>query len=114
MRTSVYIDGFNLYYRMLKGKAGVKWLNPKALAEAVLNPNHVIDRVNYYTARISARPSDLDAPARQAIYLKALSTVPEVFVYEGSFLTSEPWMALTQPPAAKPNTYRWHCRRRTS
>lgn len=107
MRTTIYIDGFNLYYRMLKGKSGVKWLNPKALAEEVLNPAHNVTRVNYYTARISARPNDPDAPARQAIYLKALATVPEIAVHEGSFLTSEPWMALAQPLAAKPNSYIW-------
>lgn len=107
MRTTVYIDGFNLYYRMLKGKPGVKWLNPKTLAEVVLNPTHVINRVNYYTARISARANDPDAPARQAIYLKALSTIPEVSVHEGSFLTSEPWMALAQPLSARPAGYTW-------
>ena len=107
MRTIVYIDGFNLYYRMLKDRPGMKWINPKALAEQILKPSHVVTRVNYYTARISARPPDFAAPARQAIYLKALATVPEIAVHEGTFLTSRPWMALAQPPQAKPDNYVW-------
>jgi uncharacterized LabA/DUF88 family protein len=107
MRTTVYIDGFNLYYRMLKARPSMKWLNPKALAEQLLRPPHVITRVNYYIARLSTRANDPDAPARQAIYLNALSTVPEIAVHEGSFMISEPWMALAQPPQAKPNGFQW-------
>lgn len=107
MRTIVYIDGFNLYYRMLKSRPAKKWLNPLALAKAVLQPTHTILRVNYYTARISARAYDPQAPARQAMYLNALESVPEVVVHEGSFMTSEPWMPLAHPPQAKPNDYQW-------
>ena len=108
MRTIIYIDGFNLYYRMLKARPDWKWLNPKLLAEQVLNPGHVITRVNYYTARLSSRAHDPDAPARQAIYLRALSTVPEIAVHEGNFMTSEPWMPLASPARAKPDGYQWN------
>jgi hypothetical protein len=108
MRTVIYIDGFNLYYRMLKQRPSYKWLNPLALAQAALQPGHQISRVNYYTARISQRAQNPDAPARQTIYLSALGSVPEVQVHEGNFLTSEPWMSLTTPPAAKPNGYVWN------
>ena len=107
MRTIVYIDGFNLYYRMLKANPHLKWVNPKRLAEEILNPSHIVTRVNYYTARISARANDPNAPARQAIYLNALSSVLEMAVHEGSFMISEPWMALASPPAAKPQAYQW-------
>jgi uncharacterized LabA/DUF88 family protein len=107
MRTIVYIDGFNLYYRMLKARPAEKWLNPLALAQAVLQPAHEITRVNYYIARVSARAHDPFAPARQAIYLNALGTVPEIAIHEGSFMTSEPWMALASPPQAKPQGYAW-------
>ena len=107
MRTTVYIDGFNLYYRMLKARPGKKWLNPKALAELLLKPPHQITRINYYTARVSSRAHDPDAPARQAVYLKALSTIPELVIHDGTFLTSEPWMPLAQPPQAKPDGYAW-------
>jgi len=107
MRTIVYIDGFNLYYRMLKRRPATKWLNPKALVAQILQPQHVIQRINYYTARVSARAHDPDAPARQATYLNALSTVPEIRIHEGSFMTTEPWMPLAQPPQAKPSGYAW-------
>jgi hypothetical protein len=81
LRTIAYIDGFNLYYRMLKIRPAMKWLNPKALIESLLHPSFTVTRVNYYTARVSARAHDPEAPARQAIYLKALSTVPDVVVH---------------------------------
>ena len=105
MRTYVYIDGFNLYYRMLKARPALKWLNPLALAKAVLKPEHVVERVNYYSARISARAHDPDAPARQAIYRKALASMPEIVIHDGNFMMSEPWMPLTEPAQAKPGAW---------
>lgn len=108
MRTVVYIDGFNLYYRMLKARPDKKWLNPKSLVEQLLPHPHKITRVNYYTARISARAHDPSAPGRQTVYLNALSSVPEVAIHEGNFLTSEPWMPLAQPPQSKPDGYNWN------
>jgi hypothetical protein len=107
MKTIVYIDGFNLYYRMLRAQPALKWLNPKALAERVLSKKHTITRVNYYIARVSSRAHDPDAPARQATYLNALSTVSDISVHEGTFMTSEPWMPLANPPRARPNGYIW-------
>lgn len=108
MRTVAYVDGFNLYYRMLKARPASKWLNPLELVQQVLAKEHHVVRVNYYTARVSARAHDPDAPARQAIYLKALRTVPEIVIHEGSFMTSEPWMPLAIPQQAKPDNYVWN------
>ena len=107
LRTIVYIDGFNLYYRMLKARPARKWLNPKLLAEKVLHRSHTITQVNYYIARVSARAHDPEAPARQAIYLNALASIPEIKVHEGNFMISEPWMPLAAPPQAKPDGYAW-------
>jgi len=107
MRTIVYVDGFNLYYRMLKDRPSLKWVNQLLLAKAVLGSAHAITRVNYYIARVSTRAHDPLAPARQATYLNALSTVPEIAIHEGSFMISEPWMVLANPPQAKPNGYAW-------
>ncbi len=92
MRTFVYVDGFNLYYRMLKARPAMKWLNPRALAEAILSAAHQVERVNYYTAHVSSRAHDPDAPARQAIYFGALGTVPAIALHEGNFLTKPVWM----------------------
>lgn len=107
MRTIVYVDGFNLYYRMLKDRPACKWLNPVALAQQVLQPQNDIVRLNYYIARVSARAHDPGAPARQVTYLNALQTVPQISVHEGSFITSNPWMSLTVPLETRPDGYIW-------
>jgi len=45
VRTVVYIDGFNLYYRHLKPSLQFKWLNLKALCDSILAPPMVVQRV---------------------------------------------------------------------
>lgn len=107
MRTIVYIDGFNLYYRMLKQNPSLKWLNLLELVRDIIHPDHKIIRVNYYTARVSSRAHDPDAPARQAIYFNALGTVPEIKIHEGNFLITEPWMPLATPADSRPQPYVW-------
>jgi hypothetical protein len=42
MRTIVYVDGFNLYFRLLVARPALKWLNPRRLAETLLNRANVI------------------------------------------------------------------------
>lgn len=74
MKTIVYVDGFNLYYRALKGTQH-KWLDLYALCEAVLPKSCEIVEINFYTARISGRV-DPSSPRDQHIYLKALETIP--------------------------------------
>jgi hypothetical protein len=101
MRTIVYVDGFNLYFRLLAQRSSLKWLNVKALAEKLLNPTNIIVGVRYYTARVSGR-IDLHAPARQQIYLDALRTVPEISIHMGTFLLSEKFAGLVKPPEFRP------------
>ena len=52
MRTRIYVDGFNLYYGALRGTR-FKWLNLVELARQLLPAGHAVDRLNYYTARVS-------------------------------------------------------------
>jgi len=101
-RTIVYIDGFNLYYRALKGTAH-KWLDVVAMSQAALPSGCVIERVNYYTARISGR-TDPRAPARQHAYLQALGSLPLVQIHYGSFQVAQKWAGLVQPPEFRPST----------
>ena len=54
MRVYVYVDGFNLYYRALKGTA-FKWVNLAELPKRVLDPADTVEKVRYFTARVSAR-----------------------------------------------------------
>ena len=51
MRTILYVDGFNLYFRALKAHPEYRWLNLKILAEEILNPENDLCAVKYYTAR---------------------------------------------------------------
>ena len=85
MRTFVYIDVFNLYYRALRNTP-YRWLDLSKLARLLL-PKNQIHRIHYYTARITARPGDPDQPTRQQFYLRALATIPNVSITYGQFLT---------------------------
>lgn len=96
MRVRVYIDGFNLYYRALR-KSPHKWLDVSALARGFLDDADTIDRVNYYTARVSPRSGDPEAPRRQQLYLSALGTLPDVKIHYGRFLPKEKWRPVAHP-----------------
>jgi uncharacterized LabA/DUF88 family protein len=102
MRTIVYIDGFNLYFRMLRQRPKFKWLDLLALSRRLLASGNVIERVNYYTAHVSGR-LDAAAPARQHAYLSALATVPEIAIHYGKFLVTDKWAGLVHPPEARPS-----------
>ncbi|MEW8525523.1 MAG: NYN domain-containing protein [Candidatus Thiodiazotropha endolucinida] len=99
MRIYVYIDGFNLYYAIKN--TPYKWLNIKKLANEIL-PNKVegvIHKVKYFTARVSGS-TDKGSPRRQQIYFKALSTVPEIEIHTGHFLSKSVWRPLIGLPVA--------------
>lgn len=103
MRTFIYIDVFNLYYRLLKPKPQWRWLDLNALCASVLRPENEIARINYYTARVSGR-LDPSSPARQQAYLDALQTIPEISIYLGNFLVTKSWTGLVHPPQTRPPT----------
>jgi uncharacterized LabA/DUF88 family protein len=84
-KTIVYIDGFNLYYGMLnKHRAGLKWLDINKLL-MILLPNNEIQKIKFFTARVSGK-YDPSKPNRQEIYFRALKTLPNVNIIEGTFL----------------------------
>ena len=76
MQVRVYVDGFNLYYGAVKGTS-YKWLNPVELARQLVPAGYVVDKLKYFTARVSGI-SNKKAPARQQAFLAALHTLPEV------------------------------------
>jgi hypothetical protein len=92
-KTNVYIDGFNLYYGAVRNTP-YKWLDLAKLCQVML-PNDTIQKIHYFTARVSARPHDPDAPTRQQIYLRALRTIPHLHITYGHFLTHSVRMVLT-------------------
>lgn len=87
MKTVIYIDGFNLYYGCQKNTS-YKWLNVKALVETLLPSWHLISEIKYFTARVSSRPGKIDLFKRQALYFRALRTIPNLTIFEGHFLMS--------------------------
>jgi uncharacterized LabA/DUF88 family protein len=101
-RTNVYIDGFNLFYGALKGTQ-YKWLDLEALCRHLL-PKDSINRIRYFTAKVSARPDDLQLPVRQDAYLRALATLPAVSVHLGEFYVRITRAPLAHPPATGPKT----------
>ena len=84
MRVNVYIDGFNLYYGMLKG-THYKWLDLEKFASAFVARDIEVVAIKYFTARIKAYPHDPDKLLRQYYYLEALSTLPRVQIIEGFY-----------------------------
>ena len=99
MKTYVYVDGFNLYYGKLRGSP-YRWLDLNKLC-ALLLPGNTITKIKYFTARVSARPDDPGQPVRQQIYLRALSTLPNVEIHYGHFLSYPIWMTLVVPYPAE-------------
>lgn len=87
MRANVYIDGFNLYYGALKNEPAIKWLDVKAMCELYF-PIFSIQEIKYFTARIQPKPSDPSQLQRQGFYFRALSTVSNLSIHYGHFLTS--------------------------
>lgn len=101
MRTSVYVDGFNLYYRALKGTP-YKWLDLYTMCRFILPATNTITSIRYFTALVHPRPADPQQAIRQQIYLRALATLPMVSIVLGSFLSTTVRMLLANPPQQGP------------
>ncbi len=102
LKTNVYVDGFNLYYGLLKSSPH-RWLDLQRFCETLLVKNE-INRILYFTAKLDARPHNPDQPTRQLAYLRALATLPKVEIYFGNFLTSVVRQPLVQ---VDPTTGGW-------
>ena len=87
MRFNVYVDGFNLYYGALRGRP-YRWLDIRRFARTLLGPSDEVHRVRYFTSRIRPSRSDPEAYERQATYLRALQTLPDLSIHYGHFLIS--------------------------
>ena len=87
LKTYAYVDGFNLYYRALKGTQ-CKWLNIDALLRIVY-PKNTIICIRYFTANVKPLPHDPNQPTRQRVYLRALRTLPNVKIHLGQFTSHE-------------------------
>ncbi|MGA2738571.1 MAG: NYN domain-containing protein [Bryobacteraceae bacterium] len=63
-------------------------------------PNDTIESIQYFTARVSARPYNQSAPLDQQVYLRALRSIPNLSITFGHFLTHSVRMVLSgsSPP----------------
>ena len=100
VRTYVYVDGFNLYYGAVKGTQ-FKWLDISKVCHHLL-PNHKIQKIKYFTALVTGRANDPDAPNRQQIYLRALRTFPNIDIIYGHFLTHKVFLPRADSPTGNP------------
>ncbi len=104
MKTIAYVDGFNLYYGALKG-TGYKWLNIERLCRLLLPRNEIV-QIKYFTALVTARPTDPDQPNRQQLFLRALQTIPNLEIIYGHFLAHEVTMLAAQRAQGQPKYVR--------
>jgi len=97
VRTYVYIDGFNLYYRAVKGTP-YKWLDLKEVVRRILRPNCRILKIKYFTALVLPTDRDPGKHIRQQTFIRAIETfIPEVEVYYGRFLEGHKKLPLVHP-----------------
>ncbi len=104
MKTNVYIDGFNLYYRCLRGTEH-KWLDVRALCQRLLHNANIVS-IKYFTAVVQPLPADLQSQQRQQTYIRALKTIPGLTVHYGRFETKAVSMPLADDPSEEVSVLR--------
>ena len=98
MRTTIYVDGLNLYYGCVKNTP-CKWLDLKALFSQILKDQNRITRIKYFTAMVKPVPGNEKAPQRQQFYLRALQKhIPEISIHYGHFTLHKVAMAQVASP----------------
>ncbi len=106
MRTIVFVDGYNLYYGLLR-KSKLKWLDLYSLFnEHALDDRANLLEVRYYTAPVLGRMSDDSrSTQRQRTYLQALRKMyPEkLVIIEGKILATTPFQRLVHPIPEAPH-----------
>lgn len=104
MRTAVYVDGFNLYYRALKGTP-YRWLDLLALSRQLVRPENQITLIRYFTARVRPNERKPDQHVRQDSYLKAIAAhIPCLTIHEGHYYQNNVRMPLANPVPGGPRT----------
>lgn len=83
-RVIAYVDGYNLYHGLrAKHWKRYYWLNIPALARQLLKPSQNLVLTKYFTTVVK-QPDD--KRRRQAVFLEALQTLPDINLYYGQFL----------------------------
>lgn len=99
MKTIVFIDGYNLYYGIVR-PTPYKWLDiVRLFQEHILLPDTELLEVRYYTAPVlGSLCDDPESPQRQRQYLQALRKLhPEkLTILEGKLVKSTPILRLAE------------------
>ena len=104
MRTALYIDGFNLYYRALKGTP-YRWLDLLALGKRLVSAENRITLIRYFTARVIPNARKPDQHVRQDSYIQAIKAhISCLKIHEGQFYRHVIRMPLAHPVASGPRT----------
>lgn len=106
MKTTIYIDGYNLYYGLVKNTS-YKWLDLHALFSEIAkiqNPQSHIVSIKYFTAPVITKFSQHKEKAQQSqnYYHKALCTKSEscIEIINGYFDVDVSSQLLYQKPIA--------------
>lgn len=103
-RTIVYIDGFNLYYGLLRGTCA-KWLDLYAFAKALLAPDHEILVVKYFTSRVNYNKRTPEKKEHQEVYLRALAHREKIEIIEGFYKTRDAKLPFRKEPCISCRPY---------
>lgn len=112
MRTIFYVDGLNLYKRLLEGRSAVKWLDLEQLFETSLPANTPIVKIRYFTALVEDH--DTGARERQRQYLAALKTIHGLSIHRGTMRTDRASMPTVVNNSEGPEVEVWHTREKGS
>lgn len=106
MKTIVYVDGYNLYYGLLKGSTD-KWLDLyKLFNDYVLDDKAELIEIRYYTAPVLSKMSDNpESSQRQRTYIQALRKMlpQKTQIIEGQMIPSTPYLRLVTPIPEAPH-----------
>ena len=82
-RTIAYIDGFNLYFGMLKSNPSLKWLDIQSLMDT-LRPHEDVTHIRYFTAIVDSE-NPTASSRRQMSYMTALGFSERVRAFYGKY-----------------------------
>ena len=86
MRTIVYVDWFNFYYRIIEN-SGYHWIDLSKLLKSKLKQQHKIIAIKLFTANLVAIGNNQSAKDSQNIYHNALTNyIPNIEIFLGSFM----------------------------
>jgi len=89
----------------IKGHSSRKWLDLVSFSRALVKEGIDFIGVDYFTARIKTYPHDAAAIERQNVYLRALSTLPNLTIHEGFYNKNRTWAPFVEDPCRTCETF---------